>query len=69
MIIKESFANAVIPYIVYNYKKVYVIDYRYYKQGFISLAEKVKANDVIFINNMSAVRSDSLIDRMSAIAV
>ena len=69
VIIKESFANAVIPYIVYNYKKVYVIDYRYYKQGFISLAEKVKANDVIFINNMSAVRSDSLIDRMSAIAV
>ena len=69
VIIKESFANAVIPYIVYNYKKVYVIDYRYYKQGFISLAEKVKANDVIFINNMSAVRSESLIDRMSAIAV
>ena len=69
VIIKESFANAVIPYIVYNYKKVYVIDYRYYKQGFISLAEKVKANDVVFINNMSAVRSESLIDRMSAIAV
>lgn len=69
VIIKESFANAVIPYIVYNYKKVYVIDYRYYKQGFISLAEKVNANDVIFINNMSAVRSDSLISRMSAIAV
>ena len=69
VIIEESFANAVIPYIVYNYKKVYVIDYRYYKQGFISLAEKVKANDVVFINNMSAVRSESLIDRMSAIAV
>lgn len=69
VIIKESFANAVIPFIVYNYKKVYVIDYRYYKQGFIDLAERVKANDVIFINNMSAVRSESLVGRMDAIAV
>ena len=69
VIIKESFANALIPYLVYNYKKVYVIDYRYYKQGFISLAEDVNADDVIFINNMSAVRSESLIDRMSSIAV
>ena len=69
VIIKESFANAVIPYMVYNYKKVYVVDYRYYQQGFIQLAQDVGADDVIFINNMSAVRSDSLIGRMSAIAV
>lgn len=69
VIVKESFANAVIPYIVYNYKKVYVVDYRYYKQSFIALAEQVGADDVIFINNMSAVRSENLVDRMSAIAV
>lgn len=69
VIIKESFANAVIPYMVYNYKKVYVVDYRYYKQGFVELANEVGADDVIFINNMSAVRTDSLISRMDAIAV
>lgn len=69
VIIKESFGNAVIPYIVGNYKKVYVVDYRYYKQGFVSLAKKVKASDVIFINNMSAVCTESLVTRMDAIAV
>lgn len=69
VIIKESFGNAVIPYIVGNYKKVYVVDYRYYKQGFVSLAKKVKASDVIFINNMSAVCTESLVNRMDAIAV
>lgn len=69
VIIKESFGNAVIPYIVNNYKKVYVVDYRYYKQGFVSLAKKVKASDVIFINNMSAVCTESLVNRMDAIAV
>lgn len=66
-IVKESFGNAVIPYIVGHYKKVYVVDYRYYKGGILTLAKDKKANDVIFINNMSAVRNTDLIERMSAI--
>lgn len=69
VIIKESFGNAVIPYIVNHYKKVYVVDYRYYKQGFIQLAKEVKASDVIFINNVAAVCTESLVERMNAIAV
>ncbi len=69
VVIKESFGNAVIPYIAGNYKKVYVVDYRYYKQGFVQLAKEVKASDVIFINNVSAVCTESLVNRMNAIAV
>ncbi len=68
VIVKESFANALIPYMVYNYKKVYVVDYRYYNQSFVELAEKVGAKDVIFINNMSAVRNETLMNRMNAIS-
>ena len=69
IVVKESFGNAIIPYMVYNYKKVYVIDYRYYQKGIIQLALEVGADDVVFINNMSAVRSESLISRMNAITV
>ncbi len=69
IVVKESFGNAIIPYMVYNYKKVYVIDYRYYQKGIIQLAREVGADDVVFINNMSAVRSESLISRMNAITV
>ncbi|MCM1365397.1 MAG: DHHW family protein [Faecalibacterium sp.] len=68
LVIKESFGNAIIPYIVGHYKKVYVVDYRYYKKGFISLAKEKNVSDIVFINNMSAVRSEKLIDRMNAIA-
>ena len=68
LVIKESFGNAMIPFLVGKYKKVYVIDYRYYKKGIIAFAKQNKINDVLFINNASAVRSDTLIERMRLIA-
>ncbi|MGN1193924.1 MAG: DHHW family protein, partial [Acutalibacteraceae bacterium] len=67
LVIKESFGNAVIPFLAGKYKTVYVIDYRYYKNGIITFAKQNKVNDVLFINNASAVRSDSLIERMRLI--
>ncbi len=68
LVIKDSFGNAIIPFIAGHYKKVYVIDYRYYKEGFISFAKEKGINDILFCNNMSSVRSDTLISRMQAIA-
>ncbi len=68
LVIKESFGNAVIPYIAGHYKKVYVVDYRYYKSGFLTLAKNKKIKDIIFINNMSAVRNEKLIDKLNAVA-
>ena len=68
LVIKESFGNAMIPFLVGKYKKVSVIDYRYYKKGIIAFAKQNKINDVLFINNASAVRSDTLIERMRLIA-
>ncbi len=67
LVIKESFGNALIPYLVGHYRKVYVIDYRYYKSGIVSFAKQNGVNDVLFCNNMSAVRSDTLITRLGAI--
>ena len=68
LVIKDSFGNAMIPFLVGKYKKVYVIDYLYYKIGIIAFAKQNKINDVLFINNASAVRSDTLIERMRLIA-
>ncbi len=67
LVIKESFGNAVIPFLTAHYKNVYVIDYRYYNGGIIDFAKENGIDDVIFINNMSAVRSAKLIDRMESI--
>ncbi len=68
VVIKESFGNAFVPFLIPHYKKVYVLDYRYYKES--NLQEFVKKNnckDIIFINNMSATRNASLINRLETL--
>jgi hypothetical protein len=70
LLIKESFGNCFAPYLVQNYQYVYVIDYRYVKKAESrSLTEFVQQNsiqDVIFLNNISVTREDSLISKISA---
>ena len=67
VIVKESFANAMIPFIAGNYKNVYVLDYRYWKGDFYKFIEKRNVKDVFFINNMSATRNAMLVDKLTAL--
>ena len=67
VIIKESFANAMIPYIAGSYQTVYVIDYRYWKGNLYDFVEKKNVKDVIFINNISATRNAPLVDKIGEI--
>lgn len=67
IVVKESFGNALMSYIVDHYSTVYEIDYRYWKGN---LAEFAKANgvtDVIIANNMSMTRNDMLIGMLGGI--
>ena len=62
LVIKESFGNAFVPFLVDHYKHVYVVDYRYYtKMKLAKFVSDYKIKDVIFINNIGATRSASLV--------
>ena len=68
VVVKESFGNAFVPYLVDHYSTVYVIDYRYW--GGDSLTDFVRENgvqDVVFVNNLSAIRSSYLIGKLQDI--
>lgn len=66
VVIKESFGNALVPFLVDHYQKVYVVDYRYYdSMKLSSFVEKYKIQDVIFANNVSATRSESKVDAIA----
>lgn len=68
ILVKESFGNCFIPFLVNHYNKVYVVDYRYYTNGTVSqLAQQTGATDVICLNNISMTRNEDLIDRFSKI--
>lgn len=49
MVIKNSYGNAFVPYLVCNYEKVVVVDYRYYTQSVLALIEQEKVNDLLFV--------------------
>lgn len=63
LVIKESFGNAFVPFLVDHYKHTYVVDYRYYTAKKLKdFVNTYKIKDVIFINNIGATRSSSLVN-------
>ena len=67
VVVKESFGNALVPFLVDHYSRIYVIDYRYWKGDLTAFTEDKGADDLIFLNNLSMIRSDYLVGKLTAI--
>lgn len=67
VVIKESYGNAFVPFLVDNYENVHVIDYRYYKGNLTDFVKTNNIKDVIFLNNIQGVCSSNLVECMKAI--
>ncbi len=65
LVIKESYGNAFVPFLVYHYKTVYVIDYRHYSGSLNSFLSTHPVDDIIFMNNISMTRNAKLVQNMS----
>lgn len=65
IIVKESFGNAFVPFLVSHYQNVYIVDYRYFSKidarGLLQLCTDTGARNVLFLNNISATRNKSLV--------
>ncbi len=67
VVVKESYANALIPFLADHYQTIHVIDYRYWKGSLNTFVSKNGVTDVMFMNNISMTRSDYLIGKLSQI--
>lgn len=69
LVIKESFGNCFAPFLVENFQHVYVLDYRYFRdidtRKLDQLAADLKLTDVLFLNNVSAVRNENAVKMMA----
>lgn len=65
IVIKESFGNSFIPYLTDHYKKIYVIDYRYWNGNLVDFIDENPVDDVIIINNISMTRNSYQVGKMS----
>ncbi len=67
LVIKESYGNAFVPWLVNNYDKVYVMDFRYSEVPIVTWCKEHEIEDLILINNMQLAASTSVADRYDAL--
>ena len=60
VLIKDSYANSIVPFLTHHYQKIYVFDTRYYKGGVSKfLAEHDEVTDVLILYNMNTIDTDT----------
>lgn len=57
LVIKDSYGNAFVPYLVSNFEEVHIIDYRYYKDNVSDIIKNNGITDILFINGVMSVNS------------
>lgn len=67
IVVKESYGNALLPYLVDHYSTIFEIDYRYWEGNLIEFAMEQEADDLIFANNLSMIRSNLMIGKLAGI--
>lgn len=59
VLVKDSYANSIVPFLAHHYKKIYVFDTRYYKQGVSDfIKEHGEVTDILLLYNMNTLDGD-----------
>ncbi len=70
MVVKESYGNAFVPFLIENYQYVYVVDYRYISEvddrNLAEMCEALNVQDVLFLNTISTTRSEKLVNLITS---
>jgi hypothetical protein len=66
LMIKNSYGNALAPFLPANYERVFVIDYRYFKSNLIDFIKKNGVTDFIVFHNSFSANTSSHIDMMKS---
>lgn len=64
-VVKESYGNAFVPYLTYNYSEVHVVDFRYFSNNLVSYCSENGIDEVLFINGVMSANTQIQLDSMS----
>ena len=59
MVIKDSYGNAFIPFLLPHYSEIYVVDPRHYKENIVDLVKENNIDEVLFLNYILTTNFDS----------
>ncbi len=57
VVVKESFGNAFVPFLISHFEDVYVVDQRYFQTSLLELIEQKQVTDLLFLNNIFAANT------------
>lgn len=66
LVLKDSYGNAFVPLLAQDYRDVYVVDYRHYKENATSLVQEKGIDEILFLNNIMGV-GESISKKMMAV--
>lgn len=61
LLIKDSYANAILPFLIFNYGEIEVIDLRYYTEDLDKVITSKGITDVLFLYNVNTFNEDDSI--------
>ena len=67
VLIKDSYGNAMVPFFVGSFEKIYVVDFRHVQVKMKDFFKKVGATDILFGMSLSSEYADTHIARMRTI--
>jgi hypothetical protein len=67
LVVKESFGNAFVPFLVDHFQNVYVVDYRYFDGTVSNLVDTYGIKTVLMLNNISATSTEQRISEMQRV--
>ena len=66
-VVKESYGNAFVPYLTYNYEEVHVIDFRHYSGNLETYCRENGIDEVLFLNGIMSANTQIQLDSMSSL--
>ncbi len=67
VVVKESYGNAFVPFLVDSYEYVYVIDYRHWSGNLANFVTQNKIDDVLFLNVVNVTSTSARLNELNAI--
>ncbi len=68
MIIKDSYANAMVPYLTEYFKHITIIDPRYFADDLYETMAHDNITDVLFVNNIETISDEAFLNKLTELA-
>ena len=68
MVVKDSYANAFVPWLIHSFQKIIVIDPRTCKENIYDLAVKEGVTDFLVVDYIMAANLEGFIEMMQEVA-